>query len=357
MYRFKSVGLGILASLGMVTLLSGCSKEEAPVPEPESRPAKLMSVSVGTKESSRTFPAQVGAGDKAILAFRVPGQLQNIFVASGQDVKQGELLAELNPDEYSLMEKEAQAQFELANVQYTRMQKLRKDRVVSEQDYDQAKANYNSMKASLNQATANLNYTKLIAPYDGTISLINSENFEFVAASQAVMNIQTTRELKITFQLPDHLLFRLSSGKSNRSEAPDNPARVTFDAYPGQSYPVRFLEIDTESDAKTASYKITMIMDSPEEIGVLPGMSGQVDVVFPQEGASLIPKNAIFEESGNQYVWRVSGDGLTEKVAITLDERGRIASGLADGEKIIVSGVNGTEAGMKVREWVKEEGL
>ncbi|WP_375749044.1 efflux RND transporter periplasmic adaptor subunit [Vibrio sp. HN007] len=357
MYRYKSYAFGLIASLGLATLLTGCSKEEAPVPEPDSRPAKLMTVSVGTKESSRTFPATVQAGDKAILAFRVPGQLQNVLVFSGDIVKKGDVLAELNPDEYTLMEREAEAQFELANVQFRRMEKLRKDRVVSEQDFDEAKANYNSKKASLNQASANLGYTKLIAPYDGTISYINSENFEYVSASEAVMNIQSTKVLKIIFQMPDHLLSRLSRARTSGAETENKLAQVTFDAFPNKSYTVEFLEIDTESDSKTASYKVTMVMDSPEELSVLPGMSGQVEVLFPKEGASLIPKSAIIDESGSQFVWRVNSESLTEKVAITLDERGRVASGLSDGDRVIVSGVGGTEAGMKIREWIKEEGL
>ncbi|MDG3086339.1 efflux RND transporter periplasmic adaptor subunit [Vibrio hannami] len=357
MYRYKSYAIGLVASLGIATMLSGCSKEEAPVPEPESRPAKLMPVSVGVKESTRQFPAIVQAGDKAVLTFRVPGQLQNVFVFSGDIVKRGDVLAELNPDEYTLLEREAQAQFELANVQYTRMKKLRKDRVVSEQDYDQALANFNSKKASLSQATANLGYTKLIAPYDGTISYINSENFEFVAASQAVMNIQSTTTLKVTFQLPDHLLQRISSSRAGGNEVPGNLAEVVFDAFPEKSYPLTFFEIDTEADAKTASYKVTMILDMPEDAGVLPGMSGQVTVYFPQTSATRIPDSAVINDSGSEYVWRINDESLAEKVAVTLDEGGRIVSGLDDGDKIIVSGVSGTEEGMKIREWIKEGGL
>ena len=127
----------------LVTLsgLSGCGKELPPVPEPESRPAKLFTVSVGNNAFERNFPATTEAGDKAVLAFRVPGLLQTLDVTSGQQVSKGEKLAMLNPDEYQLLEKQAKANFKLTDVQYQRAIKLRKDRVVSEQDFDQAKAN------------------------------------------------------------------------------------------------------------------------------------------------------------------------------------------------------------------------
>ena len=204
MYRASVVLLTALAGL------SGCGKELPPVPEPDSRPAKLFTVSVGSNAFERSFPATTEAGDKAVLAFRVPGLLQTIDVTSGQQVTKGDGLATLNPDEYQLLEKQARANFKLADVQYQRSIKLRKDRVVSEQDFDQAKANHNSAKAMLNQAKANLRYTTLVAPYDGTISIIPAENHEYIAAKQGVMNIQTNQILKVVFLLPDELITRFS---------------------------------------------------------------------------------------------------------------------------------------------------
>ncbi|GAK87952.1 probable Co/Zn/Cd efflux system membrane fusion protein [Vibrio ponticus] len=96
----------------------------------------------------------------------------------------GQVLATLNPDQYELLAQQAQAQYQLADVQYQRNKKLRQDKVVSEQDFDQAKANRNSAKATLDQANANLRYTKLVAPYDGTISLIPAENHEYIEAKK-----------------------------------------------------------------------------------------------------------------------------------------------------------------------------
>ena len=84
------------ASLVLMTALaglSGCGKELPPVPEPESRPAKLFTVSVGNNTFKRDFPATTEAGDKAVLAFRVPGLLQNIEVTAGQVVNKGDTLA------------------------------------------------------------------------------------------------------------------------------------------------------------------------------------------------------------------------------------------------------------------------
>ncbi|QXC58784.1 efflux RND transporter periplasmic adaptor subunit [Vibrio mimicus] len=331
------------------TLLVGCGKDLPPVPEPDSRPAKLTTVSVGNNTFSRQFPATTAAGDRAVLAFRVPGQLQSIDVLAGQEVKKGDVLAALNPDEYTLLEQQANANFQLADVQFQRFKKLRQDKVVSEQDFDQAQANHNSAKATWEQAKANLRYTQLVAPYEGTISLIPAEKFEYVAAKQGVMNIQTNQLLKVQFLLPDHLL--------NRFTRDGVEAQMVFDSFPDRQYPLQFQEIDTEADPKTSSYKVTMVMERPSDVGILPGMAGSVHVKAPSGSATVIPTTALFEEHGEKFVWRVDETGLVKKVAVTLNDKRQVLVGLNDGDRIIISGVSGVTEGIKVREWIKERGL
>lgn len=339
----------MVATLLSSALLVGCNKQAPVIAEPESRPAKIITVSVGDHETSRLFPAQAEAGDKAVLAFRVPGQLNSLDVHAGQLVTKGQLLATINPDEYRLIQKQAQAQYRLIDVQYQRTKKLRKDKVVSEQDYDSAVANRKTAKATLDQTSANLSYTKLIAPYDGTISLLPSENFEYVNAKQSIMHIQTNDILYVAFQLPDYLLQRFSFTEVT--------ATVTFDSFPTVNFPLEFEEIDTEADSKTSSYTVKMSMPRPKDLGILPGMSGQVKVTIPKGGSEQLPLSAIEQDGEATYVWRVSDDGIVEKVSIELNEKRQVVSGLNDSEQIVSSGISGLEEGMKVRKWVKERGL
>ncbi|WP_264877297.1 efflux RND transporter periplasmic adaptor subunit [Vibrio agarivorans] len=339
-----------LVFIAFSAAIAGCGKELPPVPEPESRPVKMTTVSVGNSRFERSFPAVSEAGDRAVLAFRVPGLLMSIDALSGQLVNKGDVLALLNPDEYTLLAQQAQANFNLANVQFKRAERLRKDRVVSEQDYDEAKANLNVARASLNQAKANVRYTQLVAPYDGTISIIPADNHEYVAAQQGVMNIQTNQLLKIVFQLPDHLLSRYS-------QAIQVQASMQFDAFPERSFPLTFQEIDTEADPTTASYKVTMIMDRPSDIGVLPGMVGSVNLVAPKSNASRIPLTSIQDVDGGNYVWRVNDEGIVKRIPVELNQQRQVVSGLNDGDQIVVSGVASLQDGIKVRPWVKERGL
>lgn len=132
---------------------------------------------------------------------------------------------------------------------------------------------------------------------------------------------------------------------------------MIFDAFPERSFDLTFQEIDTEADPKTGSYKVTMVMERPPELGILPGMSGNAYLVSQNSGATKIPDSALFEENGKTYVWRVDDQGVVAKADITMNDNGQILQGLADGDQIIISGINVIEPGIKVRAWVKERGL
>ncbi|MCG6312591.1 efflux RND transporter periplasmic adaptor subunit, partial [Vibrio vulnificus] len=64
-----------------------------------------------------------------------------------------------------------------------------------------------------------------------------------------------------------------------------------------------------------------------------------------------------FEQDGQQFVWRVDSDGVVSQVPVELNEQRQVLNGLNDGDQIVISGVSSIEAGIKVREWVKERGL
>jgi len=344
------MGRAILATVIAGLLLSGCGEKKVEIPEPDSRPVKLQTVSVGDNETFRTFPAIVEAGDKAVLAFRVSGQLQSVDVKPGQDVKRGQKLASLNKDELELLVEQAQAHYELAHVQFKRDAELRKTNVVSELDYDTSKAARNQAQAELSKQKANLGYATLLAPYDGTLSLSLIENYEYVMAKEPVMHIQSAGLINVTFQLPDHLLARYQ-GKS------ESKPSVIFDTIPDEVYPAQFKEIDTEADAKTSSFKVTLFMERPEGKNVLPGMAGLVKIAIPKGNSGAISKRAIMQEGEATYVWFVDSEGVVHKTQVELDDKGRVVSGLNDGDQIAISGVGELQEGQKVRAWVKERGL
>ena len=340
----------VLCSTAMILLLLGCGNQEQTLVEPESRPVKIKMIDVGDASSYRSFPAVVEAGDKAVLAFRVSGVLADMNVRPGQDVFKGQQLAQLNQDEFLLQVEQAQANFELANVQFKRDAKLRKTNVVSELDFDTSKAELNQAEAALSKQQSNLGYATLIAPYDGTISLKMKENYEYVMVKEPVMHIQRAGVIDITFQLPEQLLARFQTDHEHEPS-------VVFDTIPGQTFVANFKEIDTEADPTNSSYKVTLWMPRPEGKNILPGMAAAVRITLPKDKQGNIPPQALVRDNDSLFVWLVTEDGLVVKRAVVLDTAGRVLSGLSDGDTIAISGVLELQEGQRVRPWIKERGL
>ncbi|OEE64108.1 efflux transporter periplasmic adaptor subunit [Enterovibrio norvegicus FF-33] len=331
--------------------LSGCS-EEVSIPEPEARPAKLMTVSIGESNVERAFPGTVEADDQAVLAFRVEGKIIAMPVFSGEEVVEGSVLAELDKAEYLLLLEKAKSIHQLATVQYQRAVKLKKTNFISAQDFDKAVSSLNEAKASLELAQSNFNYTTLRAPYGGTVSLRVKEKFEFVNAMEPVMHIQTNEVINVSFQLPERLFNFFSSGGEANSHSPS----VSFDAYPDQTFPAEFKEVDTEADTTTASYRITVSLPRPQGVNVLPGMAAEVSTNFPGSAQNTLPSSAIDINEGLTSVWRVGEGGKVNNVPIVLNGD-VLESGLSDGDVIVVNGIQSLKNGMVVYPWVKERGL
>ncbi len=98
-------------------------------------------------------------------------------------------------------------------------------------------------------------------------------------------------------------------------------------------------------------------MERPDDIGIMPGMSGDVTLSLPRANPSTLPESSVFACEVNWCVWRIDNESRTVKTPVVLAENGQLISGLEDGDQIVLSGVNQLSEGMKVREWIKEKGL
>ncbi|RXJ74438.1 efflux transporter periplasmic adaptor subunit [Veronia nyctiphanis] len=329
---------------------SAIADETLSTPASDPRLAKIMTVTVSDSAEKRYLPALVAADDSAALAFRISGELSELPVLAGMEVKEGDLLAALDKREIRLQLAKASAAYELAKVQFNRMERLRKSRVVSESDYDKAKSQLEEAATKRQQAKNNLSYTSLTAPYSGTISLRFKSNYEFVGANEPIMSIQTYDIVNVNFQLPERLGSRLV-GQERRA------AEVSFDTYPGQTFKATLKQLDTSADKKTGSYNVTLTLRRPEGVNVLPGMAAQVALQVGAGENSSIPKTAVIDDAGKSYVWKVDEGGVVSRQPVVLSKQGVLISGLNDGDKIVTNGIKVLKNGDKVVPWVKERGL
>ena len=363
--------LTLLSLLPLLLALVACGEKEV-VEKDEVRPIRAMMVADLEPFGGRWFPGQATATQEANMSFRVAGTVNSISVDLGDEVKQGEVIARLDPQDYQVelnnanaLLRKAKSDLNLAESEYARVANVfKKDPgAVSKSlvdtrkaQKDSAGAQIESAKAAVESATDNLRYTYLKAPYDGVVVEKFVEQFEDVQAKQVIIRVLDNSSIEFTVQVPETLMEHIDIVKTLG-------AFVVFDTYPGVEVPAKVKEVGKEASKTTRTYPVTLIMAQPEDFKILPGMAGKAKgdkaatAVIADEVGMVgfeIPITAIFsDEDKKTFVWVVNQDNNSvnkrEVTLINLTELGAMVTGLETGEIIATAGANVLVEGQQIR--------
>lgn len=367
--KTRPIHIALNSVLILITILSisSCSKQEAEEKE-VIRPVRSFQIPSAGQFAQRNFPGSAKATQEIDLAFRVAGPLIEFPVNVGDQVKQGGLVARIDPRDFEVAVQSAKAKLDNAKASSVRAEsEYRRELSILKQDpgatsqtavdrkreqRDSARANINSFQANLESAQDQLAYTFLKAPFDGNVVNTYVENFENVQAKQPILRILDDSSIEMVVNIPESLI----------SLAPYvEDVKVIFDSFPDTEIPAKIKEIGTEASRTTRTYPVTLIMEQPEGIKILPGMAGKASGNPPKDrGIQLtgieIPVMSIYTDdtSGNTFVWIIDETSSTvnkRQVEIgELSDHGiRILSGLNEGEWIASAGVHYLFEGQKVK--------
>ncbi|WP_419810281.1 efflux RND transporter periplasmic adaptor subunit [Bacterioplanoides sp.] len=352
---------------------TACDQTVEEQQEVQIRPVKIYQVPQANEVFLRKFPAQVQAAEQSALAFRLSGELLELPVHAGQDVKRGDLLARLDPVNYQIAVDDRQARFDLATLNFKRIKDLYRQKQISESQYDRAKAELDIAKAALEAAQTDLQYTALKAPFTGVIGDVYVDNHQPIAAGSPVAMLQIQNQLEVRLQLPENLMANIAPNVDGVTNTQDlYQPEVEFEALPGNRYLASYKEHTAQADKATGSFTVTLTLPRPPSLNLLPGMSASVHVDLNQVLSNahtqiLIPAGAVFQHqdqsigSNEASVWVVQADMTLTRRAIEMGELTQqgmeVMSGLQTGEQILAAGVHHASEGMRVRPWVQERGL
>ncbi len=348
----------VLILSAVLTAIGGCSKEEEAQVVDSARPVK--SVIVGGPEASgeRRFPGRVDSTSKAELAFRVPGTVQAILVREGDVVEEGQVLAELDPTDYEITLKDRKATYDRTKNDFNRAKELVKDGFISRTDYDKKEGEFKNAEAALNAAEQDVKYTKLAAPFGGTVAERYVEQAEEVAAKQNVLAIQDENQLEIKVDVPESIVSRID--RAGRGDASDQaPVYATFDAAPDTRIDLVLKEVSTRADAATQTFAVTFLMVAPKGVTILPGMTGSVvadlGAVQKTNAKYYLPVSSVTADAGLQpFVWVIDEQAMTvSKQPVQVGRMSgwniEVKSGIEPGSRIVTAGVGYLAEGMQVR--------
>ncbi|MHC4769726.1 MAG: efflux RND transporter periplasmic adaptor subunit, partial [Planctomycetota bacterium] len=312
----------------------------------------------------RWFPGKAQATQEVNLAFRVSGPLVEFPVIVGDIVTAGQILARIDPRDFQVELRNAQAQLEEAKAllvlredEYARAQTAFERGGISDIELsrqlagrDRAIAQVDSNGAAVEAAEDNLEYTNLTAPFDGIVVATYVENFEQVLGKQQILRVLDDSRIEMIVDVPEQLI----------SMAPYvEGITCAFDAFPGRDVPAEIKEIGTEASQTTRTYPITLIMDQPQGFKILPGMTGRARGRAKAPGADAsdgleVPVSAVASVDGRTgHVWVIDeATGTVARRPVTVVEMtaaGIRVQGVDPGEWVATAGVHYLTEGQEVR--------
>lgn len=362
--RVGGIGLALMAAI----VLSACSKS-APVEEPV-RAVKVLTVGASPLLATREFAGEVRARSESRLGFRVAGKIVLRQVDLGQQVNAGDVLAQLDAQDYQLTADAARAQAaaartnrDLAAADLQRYRELRAQNFISDAELDRREAQLKAAQAQLDQAEAQLTtqgnqarYAKLVADAPGVVTAIEAEPGQVVAAGAPVLRIAKDGPRDVVFSVPEGQVAMMVNGMSVQ-------LRVWAS---GEVLPGRVREVAASADPVTRTFLVKASIEAAESARKLPPLGATV-AVLPSaptlaKNASThattmqaikLPSSALRQDGQVTAVWVLDTTSMTLRSqavqVVTADgNEAVIASGLQPGQLVVATGVHVLSPGQKV---------
>lgn len=269
------------------------------------------------------------------MAFKVSGVLMRVFAQEGQPVRQGELLAQIDPRDYELQLQAAEAEWRSVKAEAERVFSLYADSVATASDYDKARYGLQQITAKYENAKNQLADTKIYAPFDGYVKHRLFYPPAVIGAGMPVMALHSSSMPEVEIFIPSQVYHRRDDIAS---------FEASFD-FLKETVPLRLITISSDVNSNQL-YTVRLALPSSIKENPSVGMSAMVNVAFraPSDNVVEIPASALFHENESDYVWIVV-DGKVKKRAVEiarLHTNGTVtlSAGLSAGEVVVSAGTD-----------------
>jgi membrane fusion protein, multidrug efflux system len=284
----------------------------------------------------------VAAVQGVTVSADLPGTVDRIDFDSGQAVREGDVLALLDTRQERAQLGAAEAQRDLAALNFDRMQGLLRERVISRAEFDRATAEHRQMEARVGEIHAAIERKTIRAPFSGILGIRQVNLGQYLSGGDALVTLQSLNPIRVNFGVPQQAV---SQGRVGRT------VRITADDLGGVQYAGQITAIDSLVDEATRNIQVQVTLTNPE--GKLrPGMFVQAEVVLGASNAVVaLPASSISYASFGDSVFVVTDlkteDGQSYrgvrqqfvKLGGTRGDQVAITSGVNPGDEVVTSGV------------------
>ena len=369
-----------ILSLLLGLALTGCDKimpaQGSGRPQGQMPPPKPPEVMVGLPTVAQVtdyedFTGRTMAKPTTDIRPRVTGYLDKIYFKDGADVKQGDLLFEIDPRPYQAEVdrsqsnlSQAEAHLSRLNADLQRANLMLPNHTISREQYDQvvgdqaeAEAAIGVAKASLDLAKLNLSYTKITAPISGRVSRTLYDEGNLVRADETVLTtIVALDPIYATFGVDERLLKKVhdyvAKGLLKTDQKGQIPVLMGLTNEEGFPHPGIVNFVDNHLDTSTGTLQVRGAFDNAKR-AILPGLFARIRLPLGEPYQALtIPEQALGSDQDKKFIYVVGDQNKIEYRPVEigrLDGTQRvILKGIAEGERVVVSGLQRVRPGVIV---------
>jgi membrane fusion protein, multidrug efflux system len=272
----------------------------------------------------------------------ISGLVRTLHFKSGDDVKAGKVLVQLNADSDIAQLRSLQAAAELAGTVYMRDRQQFDVQAISRATLDADIADLKSKRAQVAQQAALVDKKTIRAPFTGRLGISTVNPGQYINPGDKIVTLQALDSIYCDFLLPQQELSRASLGQK---------VIVTSDTYPGRTFDGRITAINPQVDAATRNFQVEATLANPKH-ELLPGMYATVQVEAGSVERHLtLPQTAVTYNAYGDTVFIVeeSGKGPDGKpllavrqtfvtVGSTRGDQVAVAKGIKEGDVVVTSG-------------------
>ena len=305
-------------------------------------PVEIASATRGDILAVYSGTAPIEAFADATVIAKVGGEVREILVEEGDDVKSGEVLARLDGDRLRLEMEQAGANLRKLKREYQRNVDLKDRGLISAGDFEKIQYEMEALQASFDLAALELGYTEIRAPIDGVISERFIKIGNTIDVNVPTFHVTSFEPLISYLHVPEREYRRIDSGQE---------ASIFVDALAGEEFPAVVSRVSPVVDPATGTFKISIEVSDPSR-RLKPGMFGRINIVYDMHrDAMQIPRSAIVEEAGQPAIYVVA-DNIAERRIIRTGYAAagqiEVLDGLGETEVFVIVGQTSLKNGSKV---------
>ncbi|MEM7674133.1 MAG: efflux RND transporter periplasmic adaptor subunit [Verrucomicrobiota bacterium] len=316
------------------------------VPPPETVATDIVKKLEWRRESKAVGSIEAVQG--VTLSNEQPGLVSKILFESGQDVKAGEPLIELNSETELAQLASAKASQKLARLNLNRAKELYDKETISKAELDVAQAEAANANAQVKNIEAIIAKRTIYAPFTGRLGIRQIDLGEYLNPGVPIITLQSQDPVYATFSLPQRELAELAAGLT---------VTAATDAVPGETFKGTITAIESEVDPATRNIRIQATIGNPE--GKLkPGMFVNIVVEFSEtREVFAIPSTSVAYASYGNRVFTAEpsedGKGLIAiehfvKLGETRGDFVEVVKGIESDARVVTEGAFKLRPGMPI---------